>query len=837
VHAFSALLAVSAGVLAWTLFPPMGSVTATALLVAAVLVAAFALAESVVLHFEIGESAHSASLNELPLVLGLFWLPAPLLVLARVSGAFVGLRFYRRQSTSKLVFNLSMMTLEAVVAVVVFQALVHAVGPRESLLQLWVIAMATCLVSSTVGSLAVLCVISLSTGSAQFSDLRKLLRTGTLTAVGNATAAYIAVDAVRHDTTALLPLALLGGGLTLAYRSHVQLRSRHDRLASLYGFVRGVSAADDGEGIVRNVLAHAREVLKAEVATLTLVEHGAGGRQVLHSYTLDGEGAYRADSRPATDADWPLSRALSTGQPMLGVRGTRDRAVADHLADLGLRDCALAVVPGDAAPAGTLLVGSRRGEHSTFEPADVLALEGLAGHAAVALRNGRLLDRLTHESRHDMLTGLPNRTEFERRLSTALVGDDGLAVLFMDLDRFKDVNDTLGHHAGDELLIEVAHRLGAAVDRGCTVARLGGDEFGVLLTGTSRTSAVRIAQRVKQVLERPVGVEGLSVDVGVSIGLSLAPEHGTTAGVLMRRADIAMYDAKALHGVAVYDPARDDSSTSRLALVAQLRQALAEDGFVLHYQPQLRATDASVLRFEALIRWPSPRGLVPPDDFLPVAERAGLLQGLTTWVLSRALDDLVTWRAAGHDCGVAVNLSPRNLLEAGLAAGVRRLLRERSLPPDCLTLEITEGSIMAEPERALETLSQLRTIGVRLSVDDFGTGYSSLAYLRRLPVDEVKIDKSFVRQLADDEQDAAIVNAVVTLAGSLSLTVVAEGVEDQASWDRLVELDCDVVQGYHISRPMPAGNVLDWLDGHAVLPAPHGVTPLFGGLPRPRSLA
>jgi EAL domain-containing protein (putative c-di-GMP-specific phosphodiesterase class I) len=340
------------------------------------------------------------------------------------------------------------------------------------------------------------------------------------------------------------------------------------------------------------------------------------------------------------------------------------------------------------------------------------------------------------------------------------------------------------------------------------------------------------------VLERPVGVEGLSVDVGVSIGLSLAPEHGRTASVLMRRADIAMYDAKALHGVAVYDPARDDSSTSRLALVAQLREALASDGFVLHYQPQLLAVDGTVLRFEALIRWPSPRGLVPPDEFLPVAERAGLLQGLTTWVLSRALDDVVAWRAAGHECGVAVNLSPRNLLESGLAAGVRRLLRERGLPPECLTLEITEGSIMAEPDRALETLSQLRSIGVRLSVDDFGTGYSSLSYLRRLPVDEVKIDKSFVRDLAEDEQDAAIVHAVVTLAGSLSLTVVAEGVEHQAAWDRLVELDCDVVQGYHVGRPMPAAQVLGWIDEHSGREHERrGVTPLFGGIPRPRNLA
>jgi len=280
----------------------------------------------------------------------------------------------------------------------------------------------------------------------------------------------------------------------------------------------------------------------------------------------------------------------------------------------------------------------------------------------------------------------------------------------------------------------------------------------------------------------------------------------------MRRADVAMYDAKSRSGIAAYDPDRDESSTSRLALVAQLRGGLAKGQFALDYQPQVVTGSGVPVRFEALLRWRHPqRGLVPPDAFIPVAERAGLLQDITAWVISTALDAVVEWRAAGHELGVAVNLSPRNLLDPALGSTVRRELACRGLPAEVLTLEITEGTIMAEPARAVETLRQLRGTGVRLSVDDFGTGYSSLSYLKRLPVDEVKIDRAFVGGLAEDPADVAIVRAVLTLAGSLNLDVVAEGVEDEASRQVLDELGCDLLQGYHLSRPMPGAAVLPWL--------------------------
>ncbi|MCW2605920.1 MAG: putative Diguanylate cyclase/phosphodiesterase [Frankiales bacterium] len=810
---FSLGLALSSVTVVATALPAPSVPSGRTLLLAALLVPAFTTAEALVLHFEIGDSAHSASLTELPLVLGLFWLDPATLVVSRLLGALVGLGLYRRQSSSKLLFNLSSISLEVSVALVVFATLTqHLDG---SLSGRWASVLAACLVSSSLGSLAVLCVISLSSGRTEFRDLAVLLRNGSVMAVVNSTLALVAVEALEQDLSAVLPLLLLGSVFCLAYRGHVRLRKQHDRLSSLYGFVRGVSTAASDDGTIGSVLVQTRELLKAEVASLTLVVEESDRRPhspVLVQHVLHADGSTSSRRREMTPDDWAVSRCLSTGEALLAQRGTRDRGVADFLAVQGVRDGVLVPVRGDGSIAGALFVGSRRSEHSTFEHADVLALEGLAGHAAVALRNAKLVDRLTHESRHDALTGLPNRTEFENRLAGVLSSRTRAAVLFMDLDRFKDVNDTLGHHAGDRLLEQVAHRLRTSLDLDCTVARLGGDEFAVVLPDADEARATHVADTLQRALEQPVGVEGMSVDVGVSVGVALAPQHGTEAGVLMRRADIAMYAAKASHRTFVYDQHRDDTSASRLALVAQLREALQRDEFLLHFQPQVQGASGRVERFEALIRWQSPtRGLVPPDEFIPVAERAGLLQELTGFVLRTALDAVVSWRQAGFSFGVAVNLSPRNLLDPNLASDVRRALRERSLPAEVLTLEITEGTIMAEPERALETLAQLRATGVRLSIDDFGTGYSSLAYLKQLPVDEVKIDKSFVRGIADDDQDLAIVQAVVTLAASLRLEVVAEGVEDERSWDRLAVLGCDSIQGYHVSRPLPSERVVPWL--------------------------
>jgi diguanylate cyclase (GGDEF)-like protein len=387
-------------------------------------------------------------------------------------------------------------------------------------------------------------------------------------------------------------------------------------------------------------------------------------------------------------------------------------------------------------------------------------------------------------------------------------------VMILDLDEFKAVNDTLGHQYGDQLLVEVGARLTATVGQAGTVARLGGDEFAVLLPGTAdEDDVLHVGRRILRALEQPIALDTLEVEVGASLGIAMAPAHATVTADLLKRADLAMYDAKsATRNMRLYEPELDSNDPRRLTLVSELRAALHTGAIEVHVQPQARLADGAVVGVEALVRWQHPEfGWVPPDEFIPIAERSGLIGPLTTRVLDAALSACARWRAAGHDLGVAVNLSARSLHDADLVEEVARLLRRHGVPAARLTLEVTEGSVMADPTRAIALLHQLRDLGVRLSVDDFGTGYSSLSYLKRLPVHEVKVDRSFVATLAEGGEDVAIVRAIIDLGRHLGLQVVAEGVEDAAGWELLSSMHCDLVQGWHLARAMPTAELLPWL--------------------------
>jgi diguanylate cyclase (GGDEF)-like protein len=471
-----------------------------------------------------------------------------------------------------------------------------------------------------------------------------------------------------------------------------------------------------------------------------------------------------------------------------------------------------------------MMVGNRLGQVSTFDDQDRRLFETLANHASVAFENGRLVEQLRqealdrrHEALHDALTGLPNRTFFIEQVEalTEGPGPRQLAVMLMDLDRFKEINDTLGHQNGDLVLREVAGRLGRVVRREDSVARLGGDEFAVVLADVGGVDeAEETAARIIASLTEPFVIEELSLDVGASVGIALSPRDGRDAALLLQRADVAMYEAKSSEkGISVYSLERDTYSPRRLALAGELRQAIEGNDVTVYYQPKARLSDGEVIGVEALVRWLHPlHGFLPPDDFVPVAEHSGIISSLTLYVLRTALSSCAAWRAGGRDIGVAVNLAMRSLLDPQLPEAVDALLGELALPPDRLTLELTESSIMADPARSITVLERLTAAGVRVSVDDFGTGYSSLAYLRRLPVHEVKIDKSFVFGMASDAGDAAIVHSIVELGHNLGLSVVAEGVEEHAVWRRLRAMACDIAQGYYLSRPLPADQLARWLD-------------------------
>ena len=444
----------------------------------------------------------------------------------------------------------------------------------------------------------------------------------------------------------------------------------------------------------------------------------------------------------------------------------------------------------------------------------------IIGAAAIArdISSGkRVEEQLRHQALHDTLTGLPNRTLLLDRLQYAMHRAErereSLAMLLIDLDRFKEVNDTFGHYVGDTLLQVVAARLNKALYTSDTVARLGGDEFSVVLPNNDEVGAALVARKIAAALEEPIHIQGQAIPAACSIGIALYPQHGVDAETLLRRADVAMYVAKRqTQRYAVYAATHDQYSPERSSLIVDLRAAIANGDLILHYQPQIDLATQRVVGVEALARWPHPtRGFMAPDQFIPLAEQTNLIAPLTIAVLSEALRQCRDWMREGIHLPIAVNLSVHNLHDIDLFPTIWKLIEDSGVPPSTLRLEVTESSIMANITRTAESLTRLADLGVGLSIDDYGTGYSSLAYLKRLPVDELKIDKSFIMDLAADSANAAIVVSTIRLAHDLGLRVVAEGVEDHQTWDRLRLMGCDVAQGYYLSRPLPPRELEDWL--------------------------
>jgi len=474
------------------------------------------------------------------------------------------------------------------------------------------------------------------------------------------------------------------------------------------------------------------------------------------------------------------------------------------------------IVASTAVLVGSALVGAA----GVAAWCAALAATGSSVRLLVSVRELSLLAVTRREALTDELTGLANRRAMLRRAEELSNEGTPLALALLDLDKFKEVNDALGHAAGDDLLRMVAARLETVLRPGDVLGRLGGDEFAVLAPMDADAplgqSALALGRRLHDRLAEPFPIEGLIVHSTVSVGVT------TSAGVLdaaqaptglLREADVAMYDAKRSGaGVAVYDSSRHADSSGHLALVEDLRTALAEGQLVLHHQPQLDITTGATVGVEALVRWAHPvRGLLGPAEFLPLAEVHGLMGALTETVLAQAVAQAAAWRGSGLDLHVSVNLSASNLLDAGLPARVAGLLATHRLPPEYLVLEVTESVLLTDPDRSLAVVGALADLGATVSIDDFGTGYSSLAYLRDLPVSELKLDRSFTVDLRTDARTEAIVASTIELAHRLGLRVVAEGVEDEATLGHLRSLDCDTSQGYLHSRPLPADQLEQWL--------------------------
>jgi diguanylate cyclase (GGDEF)-like protein len=572
---------------------------------------------------------------------------------------------------------------------------------------------------------------------------------------------------------------------------------------------------------------------------------------------------------------WSRSGALLGERPEAEVpwRPGVDRFAATAAATetggyvvLDAREADCELPPGEALVVASVTAGDTvEALLSVRHPVPVVRLhaEGLAllaAQASAALGNalrfeeGRAYEqRLAHLASHDALTGLPNRGLMRDRARSVLAhGRQSrtlAALMYIDLDRFKEINDVLGHSTGDRLLQGVAQRVLREIGQDDTCARIGGDEF-VVVTGGHRdeTSILELARRVRGALSRPFALDGVQLDVEASLGLAWAPTHGDDADVLLRRADVAMYAAKARHeGVVVYHQSDDRLTPLHLSTLGDLRRALDAQGQLEPwFQPIVELSDGvrggCLSGVEALVRWHHPvRGTVGPDEFIPIAEQTSVIHQVTDRVLQRSLESQRTWTAAGHQIGLAVNISAPVLLEATFTHRLSAMLARNGIGPESLRLEITETALLSDPARATATMHRLRDLGVRMSIDDFGTGYSSMSYLRTLPLDEIKIDRSFVLDMVRSHRDAAVVQSVVDLAHSLGLRVVAEGVEDQATLEALADIGCDLAQGFHIGHPMTASDLLGWAERR---PVPRTAARLAEGRtgsepcpPRPRGVA
>jgi len=417
---------------------------------------------------------------------------------------------------------------------------------------------------------------------------------------------------------------------------------------------------------------------------------------------------------------------------------------------------------------------------------------------------------------HDGLTGLPNRIllldRLQQGIQYSIRHKEQVALILMDLMRFKDINDTLGHHIGDLLLCEVGKRLQTVLRRIDTVARLGGDEFSIVLPSCDAENASIVSRKILKALEAPIILNDNLLYIGGSLGISVYPDHGDDVTLLLQRADVAMYVAKRNEtGYVVYDTSQDKNSISRLKLLSELKDAISNDDLILFFQPQIDFKTGVVCGVEALVRWVhKERGMIPPDEFIGIAEQSGLINNLTMWVLNSALENCAYWCGKGFDIKMAVNISARNLKDPGFPNEIKILLDKWSVDAGSLVLEITESFVMEDPLEAMKILSHLSNMGISLSIDDFGTGYSSLAYLQKLPVNELKIDKSFVMGMIDSADSTNIVRSIIDLAHNLGLEVVAEGVENQDVWDKLEAMGCEVAQGFYMSKPIPSEEIESW---------------------------
>jgi diguanylate cyclase (GGDEF)-like protein len=779
----------------------------------------FFLTEAKVVHLHIGRSAHSFSMSEIPLVYGLFFFRPAEFIMARLIGSALALIISRRQRSVKLGFNLAQFLLCSVVAVGVVQLLVGAsttFGPLE-----WPTAFLASSAENMVGVFAVTAAISLAEGAPQHARVPRMLLMGAVVSLTNTSLALLVITVLFVEPAAALLFAVPIIAVFVAYRAYVSERQQHEGLEMLYESTRILQRSPQIDRALVALLDHARKMFRAEIAEVSLLPQ-VEGQEVLRT---------RVGPQDATDMMMPIGIALDDPRLVQCVSERRaflitNGASADGAPDgRRFRNAIYAPLVGESRLVGTIVVANRLSDLSPFDADDLKLFQTLASHTAIALENGqleqslsslsRLQDELQHKAYHDALTGLANRAFFAQSVAQRLEAADatGLVpvVLFLDLDDFKIVNDTLGHAAGDQLLSSVGDRIQATLRTGDLAARIGGDEFAVLLWDTPEMPvARRVAERLIEAFGSGAAEEGAAANAPVSIGIAAGHPGAGSADELLRNADVAMYSAKARgkNRIAFFEPEMATAVAARHTLTEALQRAIAAEEFILHYQPIVDVATGRMTGLESLIRWMHPtRGMIWPGEFIAMAESSDLILEIGAWVLDRSCRQAKAWHDRWPDAGdlqISVNVAARQLEQPDFVAQVAEVVRSSGVDPAKVVLEVTETTLLHNADDAIAKLEALRRLGLGVAVDDFGTGYSSLSYLQRFPVTAIKIARDFV---AVDETDAdgwELASAIVSMGRALRLTVIAEGVEEPFQLERLRKLRCGRAQGYYLARPLPA---------------------------------
>ncbi len=778
-----------------------------------VLVPLVYIAELTVVHLRFHRHAHSFSMSEVTLVLGLF-ASAPWELIAAQIGFAVALIINRRQPLMKLTFNMAQNSFVIILAVVVFRAVAQLGDPLG--LAGWFAAIIATQTTVILANLLINGAIHLSGGAIDRREQLEVLSLTSLAALMNTALALVGITIFWSGGANAAWLAMVPPVvLFFAYRAYISQRLERSRLESLYQATRVLHESPQIESALESAALYAQDMFEAEVVEIILLPE-------------EGKSAYLTavgpDDRRVVMEPFDLGSEETHFHSIANSPGALLIADPTSFARDGwqMEDGVAAPLSGDHGTFGVIIVANRLNDVSQFEESDVRLLETFASQVSVSLENGRLEDSLAqltdlkeelrHQALHDSLTKLANRTLFSERVDAALErcakDDRFIAVMFLDLDDFKTVNDSLGHAAGDDLLVQVANRLRSFTRPEDVVARLGGDEFAILLEDLSTpTGATDVAERIMAGMTVPFNLEGKELNVHTSIGIAFGG-GSDRPDQIMRNADAAMYAAKQTRKgtYRVFEDAMHAEMIRRLELKADLTEAVARDELVLRYQPIVDLATGNVTGVEALVRWQHPtRGIVPPAQFIPFAEESGLIVAIGSFVLEQAVIKAVEWQKARPKqfLTMAVNLSPRQLAEVDMASVIRDTITKHGLEPRRLIIEITENVVM---QTTVSLLDDIRDLGVRLAIDDFGTGYSSLAYLDRLPIDIIKIDKSFTDRLNPDEE-SPLVRTVLQLGDALGIDTVVEGIETAHQLRRLQQLGCAKGQGYLLSPPLAADEV------------------------------